>query len=201
MDLYEYWIGRNVNYEEYWTSYLSGDGYKEKFKSMKTHAIEIQFKNYSNETPLFNFEVIYKTLKGYFHDLKRYCLTTEEYNNAGPLFIYEVNRGSGVWTLLGQLPYLLVYGTSLVNEKVIGQRLDNLQKKLEILEHHFGDGVRPELYKSFMNAKTPNEIEFALGRLFEEKIKDVRISKKSFNGNINESRDSMISLIEAIDNI
>ncbi len=199
MDTYEYWIGRNVRYTEYWNSYLSGGGYQTKFRSMETHAIEIQFENYSNDNPLFNFEVVYKTLKGYFHDLKRFCLSPEEYNHAGPLFIYEVNRGSGVWTLLGQLPYLLVYGTSLVNEKVIGQRLDNLHKKLEVLEKHFGDEVRPELYQSFMSAKTPSEIEFALSRLFDEKIKDVRISKKPFKGDIKESRNNMISLIEMID--
>ena len=199
MDLYEYWIGQNVNYQEYWNSYLSGDGYKAKFRSMRTYAIEIQFENYQADSPLFNFEVVYKTLKGYFHDLKRYCLSADEYNSAGPLFIYEVNRGSGVWTLLGQLPYLLVYGTSLVNEKVIGQRLDNLQKKLDILKQHFGDEVRPDLYQSFMNAQTPNEIKIAVNKLFEEKIKDIRISRKPFSGDIKESRDSMISLIEIID--
>ncbi|MBS9461245.1 hypothetical protein LV716_07375 [Flagellimonas sp. HMM57] len=199
MDIYEYWIGRNVNYRDYWEAYDAGQGYKMKFESMTSHIIEIEFENPTIDLPLFNQEAIYKTLKGYYHDLKKYCLSESEYGSAGPLFLYEINRGSGIWTFLGELPYILLYGTTLTREKIIGQRLDNMEKKLKIMKEYFGNGIRPELYDSFMKAKSPREIESAVERLFQERIKDIRISEQPFNGNIEETRQTLISLNEKLD--
>ena len=45
-----------------------------------------------------------------------------------------------------------------------------------------------------MNAKTPNQVEEAINRLFNERIKDIRISLEPFIGNIDESRSNIISL-------
>ena len=199
MDIYEYWIGRNVNYRDCWEAYDSGEGYKMKFESMTSHVIEIEFENPTIDLPLFNQEAIYKTLKGYYHDLKRHCLSDSEYGSAGPLFLYEINRGSGIWTFLGELPYILLYGTTLTREKIIGQRLDNMEKKLRIMKEYFGNGVRPELYDSFMEAKTPREIESAVERLFQERIRDIRVSEQPFKGNIEEVRQTLISLNEKLD--
>ena len=199
MNIYEYWIGKNVNYAEYWDAYDDGEGYKMKFESMRTHIIQIEFEEPTIDMPLFNQEAVYKTLKGYFHDIKKICLSKNEYSTAGPLFLYEINRGSGIWTFLGELPYILLYGTTLTKEKIIGQRLDNMEKKLKILKEYFGSDVRPELYDTFMEAKSPREIEKAVNRLFQEKIRDIKISKRPFNGNIEETRKSLISLKEKLE--
>ena len=194
MDVYEYWIGENVNYQNLWKAYENGDGYKRKFNFLKTHLIEIEFEYPPSSLPLFNQEVVYKTLKGYFHDLKKICLSREEYTSAGPLFIYEISRGSGIWTFLGELPYILLYGTTLTKEKIVGQKLENFDKKLKILKDYFGDGVRPDLFENFISAETPRDIEEAVNRLLQERIKDIRVSQVPFNGKIAESRRNLISL-------
>lgn len=175
---YEYWIGKSTNLNKYWTAYYEGKAYEQKFTLMNCHLLEITFEKTAKELPLFNLEPILKTIKAYYHDLKKDCLSKEEYNSAGPLFIYEINRGSGIWTFLGEIWYMMLLGTTLTEEKIKGQRLDNMDKKLKILKEHFGDyAVRPELYHAFMKADTPSDMEAAVQNLFNEKIKSVKISK------------------------
>jgi hypothetical protein len=197
---YDYWIGKDSSLEYYWRAYHEGKGYQQKFQTMQCHVFEITFEKTAKELPLFNLEPLYKTLKAYYHDFKRDCLSEREYNNAGPLFIYEINRGSGIWTWLGEVYYTLILGTTLTEEKIKGQRLDNLEKKLRILKEHFGEGnVRPELFEAFMKAGTPDEMESALQNLFQEKILDVRISKFPVITTVEEARKEMISLKEILE--
>jgi hypothetical protein len=192
---YEYWIGKDINLKKYWTAYKDGKGYMQKFDDMKSHVFEITFETPVKHLPLFNLEPIYKTLKSYYHELKKDILSKNEYGSAGPLFIYEINRGSGIWTFLGELWYTLVLGTTLSEEKIKGQRLDNLEKKLRILKEYFGEGnVRPELFENFMRADTPIETQEALQNLFDEKIKTIKISKQPFTGEIEENRKEMVDL-------
>ncbi len=192
---YDFWIGKDSNLSDYWAAYQEGDGYKRKFSSMKCHIIEITFEKTSKELPLFNLEPIYKTLKAYYHDLKQDILSPDEYGSAGPLFIYEINRGSGIWTFLGEIWYLLILGTTLKEEKIKGQRIDNMEKKLKILKEYFGESnVRPELFQEFMNADTPNEMEQAMQNLFNERIKTIKISKSPIITSIDEAKKEMIDL-------
>ena len=192
---YEFWIGEDINLKKYWTAYKNGQGYIQKFNDMKCYVLEITFETPSKHLPLFNLEPIYKTLKSYYHDLKKDILSNNEYGSAGPLFIYEINRGSGIWTFLGELWYTLILGTTLSEEKIKGQRLDNLEKKLRIMKEYFGEGnVRPELFENFMKADTPIETQEAVQSLFEEKIKTIRISKQPFTGEIEDNRKEMIDL-------
>ena len=72
-------------------------------------------------------------------------------------------------------------------------------KKLKILKEYFGNGVRPELYDSFMNARSPREIETAVNRLFQERIREIRVSKEPFTGNIEEAKETLVSLNEKLD--
>ena len=192
---YEFWIGQNSDLSKYWTAYKEGEGYKRKFSTMKCHLIEITFEQTPKDVPLFNLEPIYKTLKTYYHDLKRDTLSRDEYNSAGPLFIYEINRGSGIWSFLGELWYLLILGTTLSEEKIKGQRIENMERKLKILKEYFGDSnVRPELFQAFMHADTPNEMEEAMQNLFEERIKTIKISKSPIITSVEEARKEMIDI-------
>jgi len=193
---YDFWIGRNSDLTKYWSAYKQGDGYKKKFSMMRCHVIEITFEKTSKNLPLFNLEPIYKTLKAYYHDLKRDLLSADEYGSAGPLFIYEINRGSGIWTFLGELWYLLILGTTLNEEKIKGQRLDNMEKKLKILKDYFGDNVRPELFQEFMQSDTPAEMQQAMKDLFEEKITSIKISKSPVITSVEDARKEMINLKE-----
>ena len=192
---YEYWIGQDIDLRKYWNAYHNGKGYENKFMDMRCHVFEITFQKTDKELPLFNLEPIYKTLRAYYHDFKKDCLSRDEYNSSGPFFIYEINRGSGIWTWLGELYYILVLGTTLTEEKIKGQRLDNLDKKLKLLKEHFGDiNVREDLFEAFMRASTPDEMENALQNLFEEKIQSIRISKYPIITTVEEARKEMIDI-------
>ncbi|NCI49001.1 hypothetical protein GWC95_03650 [Sediminibacterium roseum] len=192
---YEYWIGKDINLSKYWSAYKNGNGYMQKFENMRCYVFEITFETPSRNLPLFNLEPIYKTLKSYYHELKKDLLSENEYNSSGPLFIYEINRGSGIFTFLGELWYTLVLGTTLTEEKIKGQRIDNLDKKLRMLKEYFGEGcVRADLFEKFIKADTPIETQEALQNLFDEKIKAVRISRQPFMGEIEENRKDMIDL-------
>jgi hypothetical protein len=80
-----------------WGAYEAGyGGYVGKFKSRKVHLFIIEFRFPPNSLPLVDHEVVLKTLKGVFHDLKRINLSEAEYLRALPLFLYSVERGSGI---------------------------------------------------------------------------------------------------------
>lgn len=192
---YEYWIGEGIDLKKYWDAYYGGNGYMKKFNRMECYVIEITFRNPNKDLPLYNFEPIYKTLKAYYHEIKKDILDDQEYNDSGPLFLYEVNRGSGIWTFLGELWYVLTLGTTLTEEKIKGQRIDNLDKKLKMLKEYFGDvNIRPELFNAFIEADTPLETQEALQNLFKERIEQVRISRRPFKGNIEDNRRDMLDL-------
>lgn len=192
---YDFWIGENSDLSKYWTAYKEGNVYKRKFSTMNCHAIEITFEQALKDLPLYNLEPIYKTLKAYYHELKLDLLSADEYNSAGPLFIYEINRGSGIWTFLGELWYLLVLGTTLSEEKIKGQRIENMERKLRILRDYFGDSsVRPELFQAFMQADTPADMEQAMQNLFEERIIAIRISKSPIITSVEDARREMIDI-------
>lgn len=193
-DYLEYWIGKNVNYDDIWQAYERGQAYVDKFRAMRVHLIQLRFANFTPDLPLFNHEAVYKTLKGYFHDMKYLCYPSTVYDSAGPLFLYGVQRGSGIWEFLGELRQLLLFGTTLADEKLIGQRLSNMDKRLEIRQKHFGATVTPEDFEAFAKAKTPRQLQRVFNKLIEQGIESVKISRKPFTGDVKEIEDSMTDI-------
>src|SRR3989338_3619306 len=180
MSVSEYWIGKGIDLNGVWGAYEQGAGYIEKFKSMETHLIRITFENPSMRYPLFEFEAVFKTMKAYFHEVKRLSLTNDEYNEAGPLFLYEVGRGSTIWSFLGGLRHLLLFGKTLSDESVKNLKLDNqlkeleiFEKKVAILKEHFGGAVHPEDFEKFIRARQPEELREALSKAMSRGIKKV----------------------------
>ena len=178
MSFYEYWIGRDIDLNEIWRAYEEGAGYEQKFRRTKCHLLEIEFEIPPATDPLFSFEAVFKTTKRYFHDLKRQCLSPREYDDSAPLYFYGVMRGSSIWQWLGELRQLLLFGTTLGDEKVVGQTLDNLDKKLSILSKYFGSDVNPKDFDAFMRAKAAPEIEAAVRKLLKQKIKRISVSAR-----------------------
>jgi hypothetical protein len=192
--MYEYWIGENVDYDKLWNAFDEGQAYIQKFRTMKVHLIRITLRNPTRDLPLFNHEVVYKTIKGYFYDLKRLCLSRTDFNTAGPLFLYNIERKSGIWDFLGELRQLLLLGTTLADEKVIGEKLNNLGKRIEFLKKHFGDAVSPADFKAFMKARSPRQLERAVQRLIEQGLERVEISRQPFIGDLTASKAVLIDL-------
>ena len=177
MSTYEYWIGRDVDVNQVWRDYEAGVGYESKFRQTTCHLLEIEFHVAAGE-PVFAFEAVFKTTKRYFHDLKKACLTPSEYDQAAPLYFYGVNRGSAIWQWLGELRQLILFGTTLGDEKVVGQTLDNMDKKLSILSKYFSSDVNPRDFAAFMRAKTAPDVQKAVQKMLKQRIKRVSISKE-----------------------
>jgi hypothetical protein len=197
MSIYEYWIGQDINFRGVWADYDGGMAYQEKYQTMRVHLIQLTFES-TLDTPLFNHEAIFKTVKGYFHELKRTCLSSHDYEHAGPLFLYEVGRGSSMWSFLGELRQLLLLGTTLADQKVIGQQLKNIDSKLNILKKYFGNSVRPEDFRAFMQAQTSPALEEAVQRMIGEGLRRVRISKRPFKEDPASAQQQMIDLKEIV---
>src|SRR6266851_8591356 len=178
MSVYEYRIGRNLNLDAVWRDYEEGAGYERKFRQTTCHLLEIEFEMPPASDPLFSFEAVFKTTKRYFHDMKQLCLSPREYEEAAPLYFYGVGRGSAIWQWLGELRQLIIFGTTLGDEKVVGQTLDNLDKKLSILSKYFGSGVNPKDFDAFMRAKAAPAVEAAVRRMLKQKIRRVSISAR-----------------------
>jgi hypothetical protein len=197
MDQAEYWIGKGVDYRSVWDSFEQGYGYIDKFHSMRVHLLRIQFALPAISDPLFNHEAIYKTIKGYFHDFKQHVLTSRQYQKAGPLFLYGIDRGSGIWSFLGEIEPLIPFGATLAEELVIGQHITNLTAKLDFLKAHFGSDVSPELFEAFMKARTPAALDDAVCRLYAQRLTRVSISERPFEGDIETLESSMVDLPKA----
>jgi hypothetical protein len=192
MSLYSYWIGQGVDLDEVWRDYEAGRGYEQKFGQLNCHLLEIEF-DVSVQDPIFAFEAIFRTTKRYFHDMKKVCLAPREYEAAGPLYFYGVTRGSAVWQWLGELRQLLLFGTTLGDEKVVGQTLDNLDKKLSILSKYFGSGVNPKDFEAFMRAKAAPDIEAAALKMLKQRIKRVSVSTRPIKESLS------MGLVELVD--
>lgn len=197
MSIEEYWIGRGIDYQAVWQSYEDGFAYIEKFRTMRVHLLQIELRELPLYLPLFNHEAVYKTIKGYFHDLKQQCLSRDEYSAAGPLFLYSVERASGIWSFLGELPQLLLLGATLADEKVMGQQLENLDMKLSILRKYFGEAtVSRNAFQAFMCANTPSQLQIAVDRLISEGIDKIQISSQPFDGDIDATKRSLFNIKE-----
>jgi hypothetical protein len=201
VSLYEYWIGKGIDLRKLWADYEGGAGYMNKFEAMDVHLIQFTFKNPPSHLPLFNLEVVLKTLKAYFHEIKLLSLSQSKYDEAGPLFVYEINRGSSIWSFLGGLRHLVLFGTTLADEQLKNLLLDNtikeleiLDKKVDVLKKHFGSAVEKRDFQQFMQAQKPDDLKAAINKLFGAGIGKIEISKESFKGNIDDTKKSLINI-------
>lgn len=192
MDIYEYWIGQDVDYKSVWQSYEEGIGYIDKFRSMRVHLLRIKLMQFPSDLALFNHEAVYKTIKGYFHDLKLYGLSKSEYNSTGPLFLYSVDRGSGIWNFLGELQPLITLAITLAEGRNLHQGLVNFDKKLQIIQRYF-PGANPHDIKRLMRANSQQTLQFALNKLITQGIQGVKVSLKPFEGDFGATEQSLFN--------
>ncbi len=193
-DIAEYWIGSGVDYRRLWGAYEAGyEGYVDKYKSRKVHLLVIEFRFPPNYLPLVDHEVVLKTLKGVFHDLKRENLSEDEYNRALPLFLYSVERGSGIYKFLGELRQLLMFGTVLGDERIMDAHLENKQKRIDFLLRNF-PSVDREAAERFVMARTNYEMDEVLEKLMKKGIKSIKISPDPVPPTIDERKVKLIEL-------
>ncbi len=190
----EYWIGEEVDYDTIWNAYESGLSYIDKFRSIRVHLLSVELTEFDSDLPLFNHEAVYKTIKGYFHDFKRVCLTPSEYDQSGPLFLYSVNRGSGIWNFLGEPNLIVTFAMTLAAGKILGEELADIETRLKIIQQYFPDTVNPAHINSFMRARTPAALRAAVGKLIAQGIKGVGVSQLPFDGNFRRTARSIVNI-------
>lgn len=219
MSVEEYWVGKGVDYDALWASYEQGQAYfDKKYRTMEVHLLQLSFQRYPRDMPLFNLEAVLKTSKGLYHDLKRDHLTREEYNRSGPLFVYDIGRGSELWRFVGELPVLLLFATLLwahTVSKVAKARADAANIKAEqykaetaALEYKarylkiYGDlkekfpHAPAEDIGGYLESPPSPQQTMALQKLYEQNLRDVAISREPFTGDIVKAEKDLISLSE-----
>jgi hypothetical protein len=181
-DTAEYWIGKNVDYTKLWDAYNSGkDDYQRKFHSMKTVPIKIEFDLPHHQDPLFNLEAIYKTLKGLYFDFKQYCLTDNEFNSAGPLFVYSIERGSAEWTILLEATHAAPFIWALLKAYHEFYKIKKTKLECKVLEHQVEEINRAREENNKEKIEQRNIDKFiqdkkpALENLLSQQIKQVTI--------------------------
>jgi hypothetical protein len=109
----EYWTGKGLDLDALWDDFERGRPYEDKVSHAQLHILRLTFSEHPAHLPLFDHELIYKTVKGTFHDVKEQCLTPAQYNQAAPIFLYRILRGSGIFEFLGELQPLLTWVCAL----------------------------------------------------------------------------------------
>jgi hypothetical protein len=95
VSLEEYWVGKGIDLEGLWMSFDAGRGYEQKVAASELHLLRLTFAEHPRHLPLFDHEVLYKTVKGTFHDVKAECLSPEAYDAAGRSFFTASIAGPG----------------------------------------------------------------------------------------------------------
>lgn len=186
MSFEEYWIGKGLELEELWKSFESGGGYIRKFESIEPYLLRLTFENHPITAPLFDHEVLYKTVKGTFHDVKAECLTQQAYDAAAPIFLYRVERGSGIFEFLGELDPILTYvaalGAAMMYYRSAAQKDQDFdEKKWKFIRSEFPRARDIEI-NAYMKAWTTWGRRRILHRLIKQGLHRIEVSKFSFDG-------------------
>lgn len=201
VSFYQYWIGRNIDYRSVWEDLDAGEGYISKFNASEFYLLRLSFQKYDLGSPLFNHEAVYKTVKGVFHDLKLENFSPEEYDSYGPIYLYELKRGSEDWFFLAQLrPALLMLSeivrgfiASRKDFKEIGKADWEIAKIQDgILASHPNASQKDK--DALIDAKTSSEIKKALKNLNRQGLARGAISKDPYSGEIGTSDVEMVEI-------
>jgi len=140
-------MGKGLDLDSLWRDFDGGAGYIQKVTSSSLHLLRLTFGEHPLDQPLFDHEVIYKTVKGTFHDVKAECFTEEAYDDAAPIFVYRIDRGSGIFEFLGQFDPLMTWVVAL-GSAAIGYR------KILSIDQEFDEKRLAFIRTNFPNANT-----------------------------------------------
>ncbi len=190
----EYWIGKGIHLDEVWADFDEGQSYIQKFESRPVHLMTLDFAG-TRITPLYNHEAIFKTVKFYFHEVKALSLSSRAYNESLPLFLYDIERGSSKYTFVGEVAQLVMFGTTVTEQEIIGLQMDNFGKRLDLLQRF---GVNPQAHaaqiEAFQRAHGPRQLQAAMDRMLTNGLREVFVSEVPLLGDGKEAKGSMRSI-------
>jgi hypothetical protein len=196
---YQYWIGEKLNYDQTWNDYIEGKGYIDKYKNVKQYLLRFQFNATDSFGALFHFEAVFNTIRGLYHDIKKSILTQEEYEKSGPIYLYQINRGSDIWTFVGDISNMLLLAV-LISLHYPNQIMDNNSKKIDLfdkIKKNFPYAAFSQEYLnkilSLLNNPSYSKV---IENLFKiTKLEKVQLSSKPFSGKIKAMETDMIDII------
>lgn len=183
MPIEQYWIGKGLDLEEVWSDYDQGAGYIAKVASTRSHLLRLVFQGQPNHLPLFDHEAIYKTVKGTFHDVKAECLSPQAYDAATPIFLYRIDRGSGIFEFLAELqplfPYLAALGATLMwYRAAFAKDADLDEKNWNFIKSNFPKASDSDR-AAYMKAWTTWGRRNVLARLVKQGLHRVEVSREA----------------------
>lgn len=192
MGIEEYWMGKGIDLDPLWNDFDSGkEGYISKVSNTELYILRLTFEGHPIHLPLFDHELIYKTVKNTFHDAKYECLNSTEYNEAIPIFLYKIDRGSGIYEFIAQYDPIATYVSTLVAayhwyNKDLSSAAENDEKRFEFIQKNFPDAPEEEK-KKYITAWNKFQRRKALERLMDRSLSKIEISQKPINSeNANE---------------
>ena len=204
MPFEEYWIGKNVDLDTLWGDYERGTGYIEKVSQSEVYLLRLTFGGHPKYLPLFDHELIYKTVKATFHDVKQLCLTPADYDKAAPIFLYRVDRGSGIYEFLAELtpllPFVATLGTAVMGYLgYLMKEQDLLEKKIAFLQTRFPQA--PTNYvKNYIGAHTPWRRKAIVNQLIEKGyLERIEVSKKPVTGKTDPEKEETIDILKTLE--
>lgn len=185
MSIEHYWMGKGIDLDDLWQDFDNGSGYVQKVTASRLHLLRLTFDKHPERLPLFDFEVLFKTVKGTFHDVKAECMTPDEYDRAAPIFLHRVDRGSGIFEFLAQFDPLLTWVVALGaaatwyrKSLAADQELDS--NRLKFLGTNFPNADIADV-KGYMKAWTTFGRRRVLQRLINQHLARVEVSKAPHN--------------------
>jgi hypothetical protein len=177
----QYWAGKGLDLERLWRDFDAGSGYMQKVSGSQLHLMRLTFGLHPARLPLFDHEVIYKTVKGTFHDVKAECFTRETYTNAAPIFLYRVERGSGLFEFLAQFDPLMTWvvalgAAAMWYRKALAADQDFDDKRLTFIKANFPNASAGDV-QAYLKAWTTFGRRKVLHRLIGQHLERVEVSK------------------------
>lgn len=180
MSVENYWMGKGLDIEGLWRDFDAGTGYVQKTSASSLHLLRLTFGNHPLHLPLFDHEVIYKTVKGTFHDVKAECFTPAAYDDAAPIFLHRVDRGSGIFEFLAQFDPLMTWVVALGSaalwyRKALSSDQEFDEKRLAFIQAKFPNASASDV-QAYMKAWTTFGRRRVLHRLIGQQLERVEVS-------------------------
>lgn len=185
MSVEQYWMGKRLRLEALWRDFDEGSAYMRKVSSSSLHVLRLTFNQHPASLPLFDLEVLFKTVKGTFHEVKAKCFQPDEYDRAVPIFLHRVDRGSGIFEFLAQFDPLMTWVVALGaaatwyrRSLAADQELD--ERRLAFIRNNFPDASRSEI-RAYMKAWTTFGRRRVLHRPIGQHLGRVEVSRSPHN--------------------
>jgi hypothetical protein len=177
----QYWMGKGLDLDRIWQDFDDGSGYIKKVSASPLHLLRLTFGQHPASLPLFDHEVLFKTVKGTFYDVKAECFSTEVFADAAPIFLHRVERGSGVFEFLAQFDPLMTWvvalgGAAMWYRKALSADQELDEKRLSFIKTNFPNANASEV-QAYMKAWTTFGRRRVLHRLIGQHLERVEVSK------------------------